>query len=233
MRGKAFLCGRNLHLHGITPAHAGKSCRPARRWSCPRDHPRTCGEKLELQAKLYLTRGSPPHMRGKVKFLLHVIGHLGITPAHAGKSRWQIIRRPWNRDHPRTCGEKVFVPGRAGMGAGSPPHMRGKSVRTGQSGYGRGITPAHAGKSCLGGGIACIVGDHPRACGEKTTRENAPVTMLGSPPHMRGKDFGIPAGRPGPGITPAHAGKSNTSYVVYVGDRDHPRTCGEKFYTYL
>ena len=32
------------------------------------------------------------------------------------------------------------------------------------------------------------------------------------------------------GITPAHAGKSDTYKVGTVANRDHPRACGEKFF---
>ena len=51
--------------------------------------------------------GSPPHMRGKAsKFeLLSAID--GITPAHAGKSRRTTPATSWQKDHPRTCGEKT------------------------------------------------------------------------------------------------------------------------------
>ena len=86
MRGKVCPGVPARRVCGITPAHAGKSHTgrfPARSaW----DHPRTCGEKLLLLLLLLLLRGSPPHMRGKVK--RHSKGRPcgGITPAHAGKS---------------------------------------------------------------------------------------------------------------------------------------------------
>ena len=86
MRGKVVRFEFDRFSTGITPAHAGKSLPGSTRAACMWDHPRTCGEKLLLLLLLLLLRGSPPHMRGKVK--RHSKGRQcgGITPAHAGKS---------------------------------------------------------------------------------------------------------------------------------------------------
>ena len=70
------------------------------------------------------------------------------------------------------------------------------------------ITPAYAGKSIehlLGQGI---IQDHPRLCGEKTEKMLEVLSILGSPPPMRGKGGGIPP------------------HVHNL--KDHPRLCGEK-----
>ena len=52
---------------------------------------------------------------------------------------------------------------------------------------------------------------------------------MGSPPHMRGKGADVVPPELGPGITPAHAGKSRQYGCQVPGGWDHPRTCGEKF----
>ena len=49
-----------------------------------------------------------------------------------------------------------------------------------------------------------------------------------SPPHMRGKARHCAAVHGYRGITPAHAGKSFTSFYHCTTFWDHPRTCGEK-----
>ena len=46
---------------------------------------------------------------------------------------------------------------------------------------------------------------------------------------MRGKDQMFAAPRPLIGITPAHAGKSDTCPIRSGDSRDHPRACGEKY----
>ena len=68
----------------------------------------------------------------------------------------------------------------------------------------------------------------PRICGEKSFVYASLLSMLGSPPHMRGKvdrqlDVGVHAG-----ITPACAGKSVWQRLPLAQARDHPRVCGEK-----
>ena len=47
MRGKALLTQCRSFGVGITPAHAGKSCRTCPAASGAGDHPRTCGEKTK------------------------------------------------------------------------------------------------------------------------------------------------------------------------------------------
>ena len=90
MRGKVESNAYSSSFNGITPAHAGKS--PLSHFSFPlyRDHPRTCGESIEMfpfssvykdhprtcgekfcqvQFEYFLT-GSPPHMRGKESLII-------------------------------------------------------------------------------------------------------------------------------------------------------------------
>ena len=69
----------------ITPAHAGKRLLTTSKLIPARDHPRTCGEKMDGVKKGTLALGSPPHMRGKGKVFFGADLSSGITPAHAGK----------------------------------------------------------------------------------------------------------------------------------------------------
>ena len=50
----------------------------------------------------------------------------------------------------------------------------------------------------------------------------------GSPPRMRGKDFGFCRSAGALGITPAYAGKSELPLTDRSPTGDHPRVCGEK-----
>ena len=50
------------------------------------------------------------------------------------------------------------------------------------------ITPAHAGKSSGGYTHANYKQDHPRTCGEKFLNSARVQGIMGSPPHMRGKE---------------------------------------------
>ena len=48
-------------------------------------------------------------MRGKEIVVKSDFTHTGITPAHAGKSSRSIEWKCFERDHPRTCGEKYVL----------------------------------------------------------------------------------------------------------------------------
>ena len=146
MRGKVFELRRKNYVRGITPAYAGKSCVLCVVVVWQQDHPRLCGEKVELLETLDFPVGSPPPMRGKAALLSSKIPRTGITPAYAGKSHRQADCWSDIRDHPRLCGEKCEI-GKYGDGIlGSPPPMRGKVVLAdGYSGL-CGTTPAYAGK---------------------------------------------------------------------------------------
>ena len=170
MRGKVLLARPILAPLRITPAYAGKSL--ARRCVVPRsrDHPRVCGEKLPSVHIPVCRLGSPPRMRGKV-FLGAVVGRAGgITPAYAGKSTRLLIQQLSLRDHPRVCGEKDMAHLDATSGAGSPPRMRGKAVLQDLSAGFDGITPAYAGKRRNWEEKMSNTRDHPRVCGEKSSR---------------------------------------------------------------
>ena len=106
-RGKVARPHHEPKVVGITPAHAGKSsCSPPPA-AVPSNHPRTRGEKLFFFEKAISLRGSPPHTRGKVLLLPVWLLLRGITPAHAGKRSMTSDASRWNRDHPRTRGEKA------------------------------------------------------------------------------------------------------------------------------
>ena len=96
---------------------------------------------------MYISSGSPPHMRGKVIIISLLFTFGRITPAHAGKS--QVFRKVLQnlQDHPHTCGEKICFLILLKKMLGSPPHMRGKVLIYRTQQIIKGITPAHAGKS--------------------------------------------------------------------------------------
>ena len=86
--------------------------------------------------------------------------------------------------------------------------MRGKVLAAGLHNLVDRITPAHAGKSEFRRAWVSGSGDHPRACGEKSSAASSSDWLLGSPPRMRGKDLPLVLAHNEAGITPAHAGKS-------------------------
>ena len=110
----------------ITPAYAGKSSRNETCWHRPWDHPCVCGEKGFIGLEVGLYPGSPPRMRGKGGCVERLVGGFRITPACAGKSLTESETAAYCRDHPRVCGEKVWLRRYHLKQKGSPPRMRGK-----------------------------------------------------------------------------------------------------------
>ena len=147
MRGKDSDGGQRASASRITPAYAEK-----RYWQRTiqreyRDHPRICGEKITRPLISLSSGGSPPRMRGKGAWYLCIVLFTGITPAYAGKSQVRSGVASLRWDHPRVCGEKLWVLTIPSCLVGSPPRMRGKAGRVGANVLGTGITPAYAGKS--------------------------------------------------------------------------------------
>ena len=146
MRGKLSNYKPTKKAERITPAHAGKTKNRARARLGNRDHPRACGENLEILFSQSGVVGSPPRMRGKPKAPQATGDAVGITPAHAGKTSSARKCSAACRDHPRACGE-------------NEPPASTASMRLG-------ITPAHAGKTYCKTVFPANPKDHPRACGE-------------------------------------------------------------------
>ena len=147
VRGKVVVVPLVVVPVGITPACAGKSAKSASFAIFRRDHPRVCGEKKKPTLITGLKIGSPPRVRGKVRPAAAPNGPIGITPACAGKSGNCHVHIEQDGDHPRVCGEKIYLYHRFTPFLGSPPRVRGKVVKevTGQTATR--ITPACAGKS--------------------------------------------------------------------------------------
>ena len=71
--------------------------------------------------------------------------------------------------------------------------------------------------------------DHPRRCGENTSRDSFFLPGKGSPPQVRGKHCNVLSQRTAIGITPAGAGKTYRQHEHVETAEDHPRRCGENY----
>ena len=132
-----------------------------------------------------------------------------------------------NSDHPRMRGEDWLDLASPAHVSGSPPHARGRPIRSlAASGRVR-ITPACAGKTTRPQGGASRREDHPRMRGEYPTHSDKQTRNVGSP-RMRGEDR-VTRPRPGRsgGITPACAGKTVRGAGDDAAASDHPRMRGE------
>ena len=108
-------------------------------------------------------------MRGKAKTKAKARAAMGIIPAGAGKSQPGTSSDSRNRDHPRGCGEKLFLMVTCERDIGSSPRVRGKETRKILDRVGIRIIPAGAGKSQARRRAGGAGEDHPRGCGEKVS----------------------------------------------------------------
>ena len=105
--------------------------------------------------------------------------------------------------------------------------MRGKPKRFVVFDFLDRITPAHAGKTISPISLETCLRDHPHACGENSVELELHGADEGSPPRMRGKLLFGSGHFVVAGITPAHAGKTQSDSRGGVNVKDHPRACGE------
>ncbi len=187
-----------------------------------------CGEKNTLQEHRLSKGGSPPRVRGKVYTGPLPTGSIGITPACAGKRPTTPDAELPVQDHPRVCGEKLYMTLLSRTALGSPPRVRGKGMMISRHFMTVRITPACAGKRLYTYTLTLPYWDHPRVCGEKKKRSELIAQNVGSPPRVRGKgSYQLPI-RSSARITPACAGKSIPKAQNRHTAQDHPRVCGEK-----
>ena len=146
MRGKGHFRRKLSKAPGITPAYAGKRSGSAEGSGMRQDHPRLCGEKDLLKKIGLIEIGSPPPMRGKVDVQTEDGTPDRITPAYAGKRLRSTDFSDVDKDHPRLCGEKIFLCFVIMALIGSPPPMRGKDQAFQPLYMQHRITPAYAGK---------------------------------------------------------------------------------------
>ena len=107
MRGKEESKWVWISVQRITPAYAGKRYCAIYPDSSRKDHPRLCGEKVQVYYQALFLMGSPPPMRGKASLLLFILDKFRITPAYAGKRQCCNHNIISCEDHPRLCGEKA------------------------------------------------------------------------------------------------------------------------------
>ena len=155
------------------------------------------------------------------------IDHLGLIPAHAGKtiSSWSFLLD--EAAHPRSRGENAIMTVISGALTGSSPLTRGKlGERVGGVLCGR-LIPAHAGKTPPMRRPTSPLGAHPRSRGENQAPRRPPRRWAGSSPLTRGKPVGTAQIADASGLIPAHAGKTMPVKFSRTAVQAHPRSRGE------
>ena len=208
MRGALFDAFHGREVDGIIPADAGSTRGEQVSVRLPQDHPRGCGEHRGRVHSRLLHGGSSPRMRGAPLRRAAKLVCGRIIPADAGST--PIGGRPprrW-RDHPRGCGEHTMASVRSSRFRGSSPRMRGALTASRGLALKVGIIPADAGSTRRQPCQIPVRKDHPRGCGEHTTKQETKHTVHGSSPRMRGARLPQGIGLQILGIIPADAGST-------------------------
>ena len=111
---------------GLIPAHAGKTAGLRGVRFRREAHPRSRGENMVRLGAYADALGSSPLTRGKLVCPRHVRPAPGLIPAHAGKTREELIKAIKARAHPRSRGENMIDLAKPQLTAGSSPLTRGK-----------------------------------------------------------------------------------------------------------
>ena len=149
-------------------------------------HPRVCGEQSWSTARVLLTDGSSPCVRGTVPGRIAPLNLGRFIPACAGNSSQALGLLLQISVHPRVCGEQLVPFREAEREAGSSPRVRGTDPsRKGDFIHSRFI-PACAGNSRTGLSKHSKSTVHPRVCGEQFTSSGTSYRVDGSSPRVRG-----------------------------------------------
>ena len=151
--------------------------------------------------------GSSPLTRGKLRCQVTTHGPVGLIPAHAGK----------------TC-----KPGGCHFRQWAHPRSRGENrIRRDRETPDRGLIPAHAGKTPEAVRYLDSRRAHPRSRGENGGSSRDWSAAQGSSPLTRGKRRCRVRVGLGPGLIPAHAGKTTNRRSAPTRHWAHPRSRGE------
>ena len=112
-----------------------------------RDHPHACGDKMRVNGKCCMTKGSSPRVWGQVAPLSALIECAGIIPTRVGTSQKRASHCPTSQDHPHACGDKNVGRKKRRRGVGSSPRVWGQAAAIVKIGTEDGIIPTRVGTS--------------------------------------------------------------------------------------
>ena len=110
-----------------------------------------------------------------------------IIPTRVGTSFCSARNNGRSEDHPHACGDKFEFRLDDRRTLGSSPRVWGQARRPALPRPQRGIIPTRVGTRSALRTRDRQVGDHPHACGDKTSRAAFPVGYSGSSPRVWGQ----------------------------------------------
>ena len=190
-------------------------------------HPRSRGENSIRNVNGQEAIGSSPLTRGKLRVRATCPLIVRLIPAHAGKTASRSSSAASTAAHPRSRGENTAAKKLADFNGGSSPLTRGKLKTSCKISICRRLIPAHAGKTRRAPGLRNGTAAHPRSRGENGFLRALVRERDGSSPLTRGKPIIRPQSRRERRLIPAHAGKTDLTFLQRPSVEAHPRSRGE------
>ena len=131
-------------------------------------------------------------------------------------------------DHPHACGDKALPSPSVSMMWGSSPRVWGQEHRIFAHAFHNRIIPTRVGTSTSYSDFCYTAGDHPHACGDKTSLPAIWVKVAGSSPRVWGQGCVCSCVGFFHGIIPTRVGTRRAEVARFLKSEDHPHACGDK-----
>ena len=111
---------------------------------------------------------------------------------------------------------------------GSSPRVWGQDFRPEGRGLKPSIIPTRVGTRHYPANLSKTAGDHPHACGDKSSLSFLAKEEQGSSPRVWGQALATSSSSYGRGIIPTRVGTSTHLRAKSLSAQDHPHACGDK-----
>ena len=215
-----------MFTDGSIPAGAGEPSYPDYKAVVVGVYPRGCGGTIGGLPKLLAAQGLSPRVRGNRIHVARVEGECGSIPAGAGEPSYPDYKAVVVGVYPRGCGGTIGGLPKLLAAQGLSPRVRGNHRYNGWCLQQRRSIPAGAGEPDPPSKFALLKTVYPRGCGGTIPLANAPRSVEGLSPRVRGNQNHVGPGQvPGRSI-PAGAGEPLLPQQPQLDNEVYPRGCG-------
>ena len=134
-------------------------------------------------------------------------------------------------NHPHACGDKSTSSLTSMAYIKSSPRVWGQDRRKTWIDGQHWIIPTRVGTRHYPANLSKTAGDHPHACGDKTSCVFSPLDVTGSSPRVWGQAACDLLHYAYAGIIPTRVGTSAVCRSYFTSREDHPHACGDKSLT--
>ena len=131
-------------------------------------------------------------------------------------------------DHPHACGDKTVSAVPLLISILSSPRVWGQDFIWSITSTSTYIIPTRVGTRHYPANLSKTAGDHPHACGDKSSLSFLAKEEQGSSPRVWGQALATSSSSYGRGIIPTRVGTSTHLRAKSLSAQDHPHACGDK-----